>query len=154
MNYIVLDDFAPWAIYIPALFVLLVFLVAITLLLRVLHRAPEPAGDRRGKSRSTRLPWIFAVASAMALWFVATSMFWRFHAIGTDPLYVKLYYLWPQPAAVIPRTEIVDVTLSRGARTCGHLEVATRQERYSSVNFKRCKEAETILKELSLRNSR
>jgi len=154
LNYIVLDDFAPWAIYIPALFVLLVFLVAITLLLRALRRAPEPAGDRRGKSRSTRMPWIFAVASAAVLWFVATSMFWRFHAVSFDPLYVKLYYLWPQPAAVIPRTEIVDVTLRRGARTCGHLEVVTRQEIYSSVNFKRCRDAETILKELAQRGSR
>jgi hypothetical protein len=154
LNYIVLDDFAPWAIYVPALFVLLVFLLAITILIHGLRREGERAGDRHGKSRSIRLQWIFAVASAVALWFMATSMFWRFHAVSVDPLYVKLEYLWPQPAAVIPRTEIVDVTLSRGARTCGHLEVATRQKRYSSVNFKRCKEAETILKELAQRGSR
>jgi len=139
---------------VPALFILLVFLLAITILIHGLRRERELAGDQRGKSRSIRLQWIFAVASAAALWFMATSMFWRFHAVSFDPLYVKLYYLWPQPAAVIPRTEIVDVTLSRGSRTCGHLEVATRQERYSSVNFKRCKEAETILKELAQRGSR
>jgi hypothetical protein len=154
LNYIILDDFPPWSIYIPALFVLLVFLLAITLLLRALRRAREPTGDRRGKSRPIRLQWIFAFASGAALWFLLASMFWRFHAMAVDPLTVRLDYLWPRPSALIPRTEIVEVRLSRGARTCGHLDVATRQEVYSSVNFKRCKEAETILKELPLRDSR
>ena len=154
MNSIVLDDFPPWSIYIPALFVLLVFLLAVVLLLRALRRAREPAGDRRGRTRPIRLLWIFAFASGAALWFLLTSMFWRFHALAVDPLTVRLDYLWPQPSTLIPRNEIVEVRLSRGARTCGHLEVATREEVYFSVNFKRCKEAETILKELPLRDGR
>jgi len=154
LNSIVLDDFPPWSIYIPALFVLLVFLLAITLLSRALRRKRESESERRGKSRSIRLQWIFAIASGAALWFIFTSMFWRFHAVAIDPLTVRLDYLWPRPSAMIPRTEIVEVRLSRGARTCGHLEVATREEVYFSVDFKRCKEAETILKELPIRDIR
>jgi hypothetical protein len=154
LNSIVLDDFPPWSIYIPALFVLLVFLLAVASLLRALRGAREPAGDRRGRSRPIRLQWVFVFASGAALWFLFTSMFVRFHAMAVDPLTVRLDYLWPQPSALIPRTEIVEVRLSRGARTCGHLEVATREEVYFSVNFKRCKEAETILKELPIHDSR
>jgi len=154
LKYIVLDDFPLWAIYIPALAILLVFLLAMTLLWHGWRRAREPEGDRHRKSQSIRLQVIFAVASAAALWFVVSSMFWRFHAMSIDPLYVELYYLWPEPPVVISRSEVVDVALRRGTRTCGHLELATRQELYSSVNFKRCTEVETILKELPKRDSR
>ena len=154
MKYIVLDDFPPWSIYVPALVVLLAFLFALTLLLRALRRAPEKANDRRGYSRSIRPLWFLTIASAAALWFMVSSMFLRFHAVGFDPLHLELYYLWPQPSVVIDISEVVDVKLSRGARTCGHLEIATRQELYSSVNFKKCAEAEAMLKELPLRGHR
>ena len=41
--------------------------------------------------------------------------------------------------------DVVDLKLVRAYRTCGHLEVATRQELFRSVNFRRCQAAEEIL---------
>ena len=47
--------------------------------------------------------------------------------------------------------DLVDVKLLRAYRTCGHLEIATRQDLFRSVNFKKCEGAEEVHKEISPR---
>jgi hypothetical protein len=152
MKFVVLDDFPSWFVYTPAIFVLLAFLIALALLIRSLRGADDSRASRSVTRFRPQL-WFFTIAGAMAVWFMASSMFFHFHAVGFDPLHVELYYLWPQPSVVIDRSEVVDVKLSRGARTCGHLEVATRHELYVSVNFKKCDNAAALLKELPQRGS-
>ena len=151
VNYIVLDDFPVWSTYILASFVLLTFALAWWLTLRALRRRRLERLDRSGRSRSSRPPWAFAIASAAALWFMASSMFLRFHAVAIDRLQLELIYLWPQPPVAINISELVDVKLARAGRNCGHLEVATRQERYLSVTFRKCDNAQALIKQIGLR---
>jgi hypothetical protein len=150
MKFVVLDDFPAWIVYIPALFVLCAFLVVLALLRRTYQAAEADSRAARRLVRWRPQLWIVTIAAAIGVWFMASSMFFRFHAIGFDPLHLELYYLWPQPSEVIDMSEVVDVKLSRGTRTCGHLEVATRHQLYVSVNFKKCDRAKELLEELPL----
>jgi hypothetical protein len=122
------------------------------MLLAALRRErTAPQTDRRRRARSSRLLWVFTIGSAVALWFMTTSMFLRFHAVGLDRSQLELLYLWPQPPVVVDFSDIVDVKLTRAGRNCGHLEIATRQERYLSVNFRKCDNADALIKQIPLR---
>ncbi len=131
--------------------VLLTFLLAAALLLRALRRQRIDRSNRPGSSRSKGPYWFFAIVSGAALWFMVSSMILRFHAVEIDRLQVVLIYLWPQPPLVINISELVDVKLMRAGRNCGHLEVATRQQRYLSVPFRKCDNAEALIKLVALR---
>ena len=133
------------------MFVLLTFLLAASLVLRALRRERRDRSDRLGRARSNRPPWLFAIAATAALWFMVSSMFLRFHAVAIDRLQVELIYLWPQPPVTIDVSELVDMKLTRAGRNCGHLEVATRQQRYLSVTFRKCDNAEALIKQVGLR---
>jgi hypothetical protein len=151
VNTIVLDDFPAWSIYIPATIVLLVFLLALSLLLARLRSAPNAQFRNARKTRSNRPLWLFLIGSGAALWFMAASMFLRFHAVGIDRSQIQLIYLWPEPPVSIDYSELIDVKLTRAGRNCGHLELATQQERYLSVNFRKCDSAEALIKQIPLR---
>jgi hypothetical protein len=151
---VVLDDFPTWSVYIPAIVVLLAFLLTSSMLLAALRRERTAQTDRRKRARSSRPLWLLTIASAVALWFMTTSMFLRFHAVGLDRSQLELFYLWPQPPVVFDFSDIVDVKLTRVGRNCGHLEIATRQERYLSVNFRKCDNAEAVIKQIPLRGAR
>lgn len=151
MNTVVLDDFPAWSIYIPAIIALLGFLLALSLLLAALRRAQSEQPGRGRKTRSNRPLWLFVIGSAAALWFMVSSMYLRFHAIGIDRSQAELFYFWPEPPVSIDFSELVEVKLVRAGRNCGHLEVATRQERYLSVNFRRCDNAEAVIKQIPIR---
>jgi hypothetical protein len=151
LNTVVLDDFPSWSIYIPAIVVLLVFLLALSLLLAALRRARSDQPGRGRKARSNRALWLFVFGSAAALWFMVSSMYLRFHAVGIDRSQAELVYFWPEPSVAIDFSELVEVKLVRAGRNCGHLEVATRQERYLSVNFRKCDNADAIIKQIPIR---
>ena len=113
---VVLDDFPTWSIWIPAIVVFLVFFFASSMLLAALRRQRSPQTDRRRPARSSPLLWLFTIGSAVALWFMTTSMFLRFHAVGLDRSQVELFYLWPQPSVVLNFSDIVDVKVARAGR--------------------------------------
>ena len=151
---IVLDDFPPWAIYIPAIVVLLVFGFATLMLLAALRRERTPQPGRRKSVRISRPLWLLTIGSAVALWFMTTSMFFRFHRVGLDRSQVELFYLWPEPSVVLDFGEIVDVKLTGAGRNCGHLEITTQHERYLSVGFRKCDNAEAVIKQIPFRGAR
>ena len=151
---VVLDDFPTWSIWIPAIVVFLLFVFASSMLLAALRRQRTPQTDRRGPARSSPLLWLFTIGSAVALWFMTTSMFLRFHAVGLDRSQIELFYLWPQPSVVLNFSDIVDVKVARAGRNCGHLEIATRQERYLSVGFRKCDNADAVIKQIPFRGAR
>ena len=151
MKFVVLDEFPALAVYVPALFVLCAFLLALGLLKRAYQLAEADSRAARRLVRWRPQLWTVTIAAATGVWFMASSMFFHFHAVGFDPLRLELYYLWPQPSVVIDMSEVVDVKLHRGARTCGHLEVATRQQLYVRVNFKKCDRVRELLEEMPLR---
>ena len=64
------------------------------------------------------------------------------------------FYLWPQPSVVLNFSDIVDVKVARAGRNCGHLEIATRQERYLSVGFRKCDNADAVIKQIPFRGAR
>jgi hypothetical protein len=99
--------------------------------------------------RSGRQSWFFVIAGALAVWFLGSSMYLRFHAVGIGPREIELIFFWPRPAVSLGADDLVDVKLLRASRTCGHLEIATRQEIFRSVNFKKCEGAEEILNAIS-----
>ena len=151
---VVLDDFPTWSIWIPAIVLFLVFFFASSMLLAALRRQRTPQTDRRRPARSSPLLWLLTIGSAVALWFMTTSMFLRFHAVGLDRSQVELFYLWPQPSVVLNFSDIVDVKVARAGRNCGHLEIATRQERYLSVGFRKCDNADAVIKQIPFRGAR
>ena len=151
MNTVVLDDFPAWSIYIPAIVVLLGFLLALSLLLAALRRARTEQPGSGKKPRSNGPLWLFVIGSATALWFMASSMYLRFHAVGIDRSQAVLFYFWPEPSVAIDFSELVELKLVRAGRNCGHLEVATRQERYLSVNFRKCDNADAVIKQIPVR---
>jgi len=141
MKFVVLDDFPLWSTYLLALVVLGGFLFAVAMLIRPLLVS--------NRFRSGRQSWFFVIAGALAVWFLGSSMYLRFHAVGIGPREIELIFFWPRPAVSLGAGDLVDVKLLRTSRTCGHLEIATRQEIFRSVNFKRCEGAEEILNAIS-----
>lgn len=146
-----LDDFPAWSIYVPATFVLVVFLIFLSLLIRYLRAVPQDARAAGRMRRSRRLLWVLTIASAAVVSFMASSMFLRFRALGIDRLNLELIYLWPAPSVVLGSGDLVDARIVRGTRTCGYLEVVTHQGVFPSVSFKDCKAAQALLKDLPLR---
>lgn len=143
MKFVVLDEFPLWSTYLLALLVLGGFLFAVALLI-----CPLLVSRR---SRSGRRSWFFVMAGALAVWFLGSSMYLRFHAIGIGPQEIELVFFWPRPPVSIGADELVEVKLLRAYRTCGHMEITTRQELFRSINFKKCEGAEEVLKEVSPR---
>ena len=141
MKFVVLDDFPLWSTYLLALVVLGGFLFAVAMLMRPLLVS--------NRFRSGRQSWFFVIAGAVAIWFLGSSMYLRFHAVGIGPREIELIFFWPRPPVSLGADDLVDVKLLRAYRTCGHLEIATRQEIFRSVNFKRCEGAEEILNAIS-----
>ena len=141
MKFVVLDDFPLWSTYLLALLVLGGFLFAVAMPIRPLLVS--------NRFRSGRHSWFFVIAGALAVWFLGSSMYLRFHAVGIGPREIELIFFWPRPAVSLGADDLVDVKLLRASRTCGHLEIATRQEIFRSVNFKKCEGAEEILNAIS-----
>ncbi|HEX9264982.1 MAG TPA: hypothetical protein VF977_11470 [Candidatus Binatia bacterium] len=151
MKFIVLDDFPLWTTYLLGLLVLCGFLFAVTMLLRSLLIPSSNSPGSRTRGRRGRQPWVFVIAGALAVWFLGSSMYLRFHAVGIGPGEIELIFFWPRPPVSLGADALVDVKLLRAYRTCGHLEIATRQEIFRSVNFKKCEGAEEVLKNISPR---
>jgi hypothetical protein len=151
MQFIVLDDFPLWTTYLLGLLVLFGFLFAVTMLLRSLLIPSGNSPGSRTRGRRGRQPWFFVIAGALAVWFLGSSMYLRFHAIAIGPREIELVFFWPRPPVSLGADELVDVKLLRAYRSCGHLEIATRQELFRSVNFKKCQGAEEVLKNISPR---
>ena len=151
MKFIVLDDFPLWTTYLLGLLVLCGFLFAVTMLLRSLLISSSNSPGSRTRGRRGRQPWVFVIAGALAVWFLGSSMYLRFHAVGIGPGEIELIFFWPRPPVSLGADALVDVKLLRAYRTCGHLEIATRQEIFRSVNFKKCEGAEEVLKNISPR---
>ncbi len=151
MKFIVLDDFPLWTTYLLGLLVLCGFLFAVTMLLHSLLIPSSNSPGSRTRGRRGRQPWVFVIAGALAVWFLGSSMYLRFHAVGIGPGEIELIFFWPRPPVSLGADALVDVKLLRAYRTCGHLEIATRQEIFRSVNFKKCEGAEEVLKNISPR---
>src|SRR4030095_11664421 len=143
MKFVVLDDFPVWSTYFLALLVLGGFLFAVAMLIRPLLVS--------NRFRSGRQSWFFVIAGDLAVWFLGSSMYLRFHAVGIGPRKIELIFFWPRPAVSLGTDDLVDVKLLRAYRTCGHMEITTRQELFRSVNFQKCQGAEEVLKEIAPR---
>ena len=154
MTTIVLDDFPLWSTYLLGLVVLCGFLFALAMLIRSLS---VDEGDSRrsefARGRRRQL-WFFVIAGALAVWFLASSMYLQFHAVRLGFHELQLIFFRPRPPVNLDTQDMVDIKLIRAYRTCGHLEVARRQELFRSVNFRKCQAAEEIMKTLSPRASR
>lgn len=148
MKFIVLDDFPFWTTYVLGVLVLCAFLFALTMLIRSLLVPNGTAYRSSSRSGRSARPWFFVIAGAAALWFLGSSMYLRFHAIGITPLGVEIVYFWPRPAVSVAMNDLATVKLSRAFRSCGHLEVATEHELFLSVNFRTCKGAEEVLQRI------
>jgi len=144
-----LDEFPVWSIDIIAVVIAVAFLIALFFLIRSLRLIDRPSKTHRRSSRFSRPSLIFVIATALALWFMATSMFYRFHAraIGADR--IELIYFWPPPPETIQKADLVDIRVIPANRTCGHMIVTTREKTLRSVNFKKCTVAQEILEKLS-----
>ena len=146
----ILDEFPPWSIYIVALAVASGFLISVLFFIRSRHR-PAHKRPMFGESRHpTFVPLFFCIISALASWYLITSMFYRFHAISIERDRIALLYLWPQRQETIHKSDLLAVSLIRGYRPCGYMEVATRERTFLSVNFRHCAVANEILEEIGI----
>jgi len=154
MKLIVLDDFPLWSTYLLGLVVLCGFLFSLAMLIRSL--SIDEGDSRRFQVRRDRRRqlWFFVIAGALAVWFLTSSMYLQFHAVRLGSHELQLIFFWPRPPVNLDTQDVVDIKLVRAYRTCGHLEVARRQELFRSVNFRRCQAAEEIMKTFSPRTSR
>src|SRR5262245_49111340 len=134
----ILDDFPAWSIDIIAVVLACGFLISLFFLVRSSRAKAQNTRSSRKSSWFSRPSLFFAVATGLALWFLGTSMFSNFHAMIVGPKRIELVYFWPRPSEVIERADLIDVNIVRGFRTCGHMVVATREEAFRSVNFKKC----------------
>ena len=144
-----LDEFPAWSIHIIAVVIAAGFLIALFVLIRSLRVAARHSKVARRTSGFSRPSLFFVVATALALWFMATSMFDRFHAIAIGADRIELLYFWPRPPEIIQKSDLVDIKVIPAYRTCGHMIVATREKTLRSVNFKKCTVAQEILEKLS-----
>ena len=77
-----LDDFPFWTTYLLAIMVVGGFLSALTLLIRLLRPSQRNVRTTRDLARRRRQAWFFVIAGALALWFLGSSMYFRFHAVA------------------------------------------------------------------------
>src|SRR5690349_13735260 len=154
MKLILLDDFPLWSTYLLGLVVLCGFLFSLAMLIRSL--SIDEGDSRRFQVRRDRRRqlWFFVIAGALAVWFLTSSMYLQFHAVRLGSHELQLIFFWPRPPVNLDTQDVVDIKLVRANRTCGHLEVAGRQELFRSVNFRKCQAAEEIMKSRSLSASR
>jgi len=154
MKLIVLDDFPLWSTYLLGLVVLCGFLFSLAMLIRSL--SIDEGDSRRFQVRRDRRRqlWFFVIAGALAVWFLTSSMYLQFHAVRLGSHELQLIFFWPRPPVNLDTQDVVDIKLVRAYRTCGHLEVAGRQELFRSVNFRKCQAAEEIMKTRSPSASR
>ena len=144
-----LDDFPPWSIYPLEILVMAGCVISLMALVRSLRPRAHPQSARRKSARFSGTALIFLIACGLALWFLSTSMFDRFHAMAIEADRIELLYFWPRPPEIIRRADLVEVKIISAYRTCGHMVVATREEIFRSVNFKKCTVAEEILAKVS-----
>ena len=109
MKLLVLDDFPLWTTYLLGLVVLCGFLFALIMVLRSLWITKSHARA----ARPGRQAWFFVIAGALAVWFLGSSMYLRFHAIGIGPREIELIFFWPRPPVSIGADDLVDVKLLR-----------------------------------------
>ncbi len=76
-------------------------------------------------------------------------MFDRFHSMIIETDRIELKYFWPRSPQIIRRADLIEVKIIPAYRTCGHMLVATRENIFRSVNFKKCAVAEEIVAKLS-----
>jgi hypothetical protein len=153
-KFTILDDFPFWTTYLLAGLVAVGFLSALTLLIRSLRPAQRNVRATRDLARRRRQAWFFVTAGALALWFLGSSMYFRFHAVAVEPEQIELIFFWPRPPAIVAPGDLVEMKLVPAYRPCGHMEVTTTREHFLSVNFKNCKPAEELLNEVLLRTKR
>ena len=144
-----LDDFPPWSIYPLLIMVIAGCVISFVALVRSLRPKVHPPSVRRKSARFSGTALFFVIASGLALWFLSTSMFDRFHAMAIEADRIELLYFWPRPPQIIRRADLVEVKIISAYRTCGHMLVATREESFRSVNFKKCTVAEEIVAKVS-----
>jgi len=149
-KFTILDDFPFWTTYLLAILVAGGFLSALALLIRSLRAAQHKVRATRDIARRRRQAWFFVIAGALALWFLGSSMYFRFHAVAFGAEQIELIFFWPRPPAVVAIGDLVELKVVPAPRSCGHMEVTTPHERFLSVTFRNCKSAEEILKEVSL----
>lgn len=121
MKFNLLDDFPPWTTYLLGVMVLGGFLLALTTLVRSRRRAKT---DGRS-SWAGRQSWFLTIAGALAVWFLASSMYFRFHGIRIDAQCLELVYFWPRPDVILGGHDRVGLELLPAYRTCDHLVVTT-----------------------------
>src|SRR6185503_18240853 len=151
---VILDDFPFWTTYLLATMVVGGFLSALTLLIRLLRPSQRKVRTTRDLARRRRQAWFFVIVGALALWFLDSSMYFRFHAVALGPEQIELIFFWPRPPAIVATGDFVEMKLVPAYRPCGHMEVTTTREHFLSVNFKNCKPAEELLNEVLLRTKR
>ena len=152
MEMTILDDFPAWSIYIIAIVMAVGFLISLAVLIRSLHAANHNSNARRRSPRFSRPSLFFLIAAIVALWFMGSSMFERFHAMAIGADQIELVYFWPRTQQIIQRSDLVEVKVDRAYRTCAVL-VLTRNKIFRSINFKKCTVAQEILDKLSNRAS-
>ena len=141
-------EFPPWSIYIVALVVACGFCVSILILFRAQTRRADKHSISPARPRPISTPLIFSIVTALAGSYLIIAMFYRFHAIGIERNRISLIYLWPRSAETIDKADLLGVSLVRGARPCGHMEIATQKGVFLSVSFRHCTVADDILKEI------
>ena len=141
MKFIVLDDVPPWTTYLLGIIVLGGFLLALAMLLRSWKTSRR---DARSAWIGRHL-WFLTILGALAVWFLGSSMYFRFHGIRIGAQHFDLVYFWPRPDVILGINDPVDVQVLHAGRTCGHLVVTTPRETFRSVNFKKCEDAEQLL---------
>lgn len=153
MKFIVLDDFPFWTTYLLAVLVLCAFVFVLTIWVRSFLLSSGASQARSPRQRRTARPWFFILAGAAAVWFLGSSMYLRFHAVGIDPERIELVYFWPRPPVVLNVNDLRSVKLVRAHRPCGHMEIATEHDLLLSVNFKKCERADEVLAQISHPNN-
>jgi hypothetical protein len=152
MEMTILDDFPAWSIYIIALIIAAGFLISLAVLIRSLRAANHMPNARRSSPRFSRSSLVFLMAATVALWFLGSSMFERFHAMAIGADQIELVYFWPRTEPIIQRSDLVEVKVDRAYRTCAVL-VFTRNKIFRSVYSKKCTVAQGIVDRLSNRPS-
>ncbi|HEY7167623.1 MAG TPA: hypothetical protein VIB79_23900 [Candidatus Binatia bacterium] len=150
----ILDDFPPWSIYPVAVVVAFGFLLSILFLIGRRMRPSDQHPRFRRARRPAFTPLIFCIVSGLAVWYLVVSMFYRFHAITIDRNRISLVYMWPRSPDTIDAADLVAVTLVRGTRPCGHMEIATQEKTFLSVSFRRCAAANEIIERIGTGHAR
>lgn len=132
-----LDDTPHWIVY--AIFVVsaaafLFFIVSF--IVQRLGAIYYPKAPYR-TSGSTILVLFMVVCGGVVTWFLFASMFVHFHAVYITPDRIELVYFWPRSRLSIETSALRSADVIRYRSGGGHLEIATDQHVFSSVDFRR-----------------